>query len=60
MNRNDRVLARRGARELTVEEIESVSGAGGAHTNVCSLALATTTHTGVGDGDACGDVDTTN
>jgi len=55
-NKPDRVLARRGARELTREEVEAVSGAF-AHTTVCSAAFATQTHTGVGDGDGCGDVD---
>jgi hypothetical protein len=58
MNRNDRVLARRGARELSVKELEAVSG-GIMHTNVASLAMATTTHTTVGDGDAGGDFDIT-
>lgn len=52
---DNRVLARSGARELTIEEIDFVSAA--AHTNVCSFAVATSTHTGPGDGDACGDVD---
>lgn len=56
-NKSDRVLARRGARELTREEIEVVSGAY-AITNVCSAAFATKTHTGIGDGDGCpGDTD---
>jgi hypothetical protein len=56
-NKSDRVLARRGARELTQEEAEMVSGAF-ATTNVCSAAFATKTHTGFGDGDGCpGDVD---
>jgi hypothetical protein len=54
MNDN-RVLARSGARELTIEEIDFVSAA--AHTNNCSAATATATHTGPGDGDACGDSD---
>jgi hypothetical protein len=52
---DNRVLARSGARELTVEEIDFVSAA--AHTNVCSVAIATSTHTGFGDGDGCGDTD---
>jgi hypothetical protein len=52
---NNRVLARGGARELTIEEIDFVSAA--AHTNNCSIATATATHTGPGDGDACGDSD---
>jgi hypothetical protein len=55
-NKPDRVLARRGARELSREEVEIVSGAF-AHTNVCSSAFATQTHTGLGDGDGCTDVD---
>ena len=52
----DRVLARRGARELTREEVEAVSGAF-AHTTNCTGAFATQTHTGIGDGDGCGDID---
>jgi phage tail tape-measure protein len=55
-NKPDRVLARRGARELTREELDLVSGAF-ATTDVCSAAFATQTHTGAGDGDGCGDVD---
>ena len=55
-NKPDRVLGRRGARELTREELDVVSGAF-AHTNVCSAAFATQTHTGFGDGDGCSDVD---
>jgi phage tail tape-measure protein len=57
-NKPDRVLARRGARELTREELDVVSGAF-AITNVCSAAFATRTHTGPGDGDGCSDVDST-
>lgn len=53
---DNRVFARNGARELTVEEFEIVS-AGINHTNVCSIAIATATHTGPGDGDGCGDSD---
>ena len=54
----DRVLARRGARELTVMEMEHVSGGGPPiHTNVASLAQLTTTHTGAGDNDGGGDTD---
>jgi hypothetical protein len=52
---NNRVLARSGARELTIDEIDFVSAA--AHTNNCTAATATATHTGFGDGDACGDTD---
>ena len=57
VSKPDRVLARRGARELTREELDVVSGAF-AITNVCSAAFATKTHTGLGDGDGCSDVDT--
>jgi hypothetical protein len=59
MKQSARVLARRGARELTTVELESVSGGGLVHTNVASVALATSTHTGVGDGDGVGDIDIT-
>jgi hypothetical protein len=52
---NNRILARAGARELTLEEIDWVSA--GAMTQVCSRPMATATHTGPGDGDACGDQD---
>jgi len=55
----NRVLARAGARELTIEEVEMVSGSGVAHTNVCTGILATTTITGTGDGDGCRDTDHT-
>lgn len=54
---NNRVLARTGARELTIKELEVVSAA--AHTNVCTAATALATHTGAGDGDGCGDADLT-
>lgn len=52
---DNRVLSRRGARELTTDEAREVS-AGQAHTNVCSLAFnfVTLVHTG-GDGDGCSD-----
>ena len=53
---NSRVLARVGARELTVNELDVVSA--GAHTNVCSAVMATASHTGFGDGDGCSDTDT--
>lgn len=46
---NNRVLSRIGARQLTPEEIEYVTGGIVFHTNVCTLA---TTH--AGDGDGCG------
>ena len=54
MTEQERVLLRRGARELTVEEANFV-GAGQSHTNVCSLITATST--GSGDGDGCTDTD---
>ena len=55
---DNRVLVRTGARELTKEEIDHVSGAQ-FHTNVCTapFPFATSTHTGPGDGDGCGDTD---
>ena len=56
MNDENRVLLRKGARELTISETARVSA--GAHTNVCSAAMATASHTGFGDGDGCGDTDT--
>jgi hypothetical protein len=56
MNQENRVLSRLGARELTYDEIESVSGARAFHTNVCTIA--TMTATGSGDGDGCSDTDT--
>ena len=52
---DNRVLARNGARELTVKEVDFVSAA--FQTLVCTLAVATATHTGAGDGDGCGDAD---
>jgi hypothetical protein len=52
---DNRVLARTGARELTVEEADFVGG--GFNTFVCTFAVATHTHTGAGDGDGCGDAD---
>ena len=57
MSRQDnRVLARAGARELTIEEVDQVSAAMG-HTNVCTAIMATATATGSGDGDGCSDSD---
>ena len=53
-----RVLVRAGARELTIDEIEYVSAAMQAHTNVCTAIMATSTGTGPGDGDGCSDTDT--
>ena len=59
-NNSDRVLARRGARELTVKETGAVSGAGfPVCTDVASLAYMTVTHTGCGDNDGGSDTDTT-
>ena len=57
MSRQDnRVLARAGARELTIEEVDQVSAAM-AHTNVCTAIMATASITGPGDGDGCSDTD---
>ena len=54
---DNRVLARAGARELTIAEIDQVSAAMQAHTNVCTAVMATATVTGPGDGDGCSDTD---
>ena len=54
---DNRVLARAGARELTIDEIDYVSAAGIVHTNVCTAIMATATATGPGDGDGCSDTD---
>ena len=54
---NNRVLARFGARELSIEEVDQVSAAMQAHTNVCTAIMATATATGSGDGDGCSDTD---
>jgi hypothetical protein len=54
---DNRVLARTGARELTIEEVDQVSAAMAAHTNVCTAIMATGTATGPGDGDGCSDTD---
>lgn len=54
---DNRVLARSGARELTIEEIDYVSAAQIVHTNVCTAIMATATATGPGDGDGCSDTD---
>jgi len=57
MSRQDnRVLARTGARELSIDEVDQVSAAMG-HTNVCTAIMATATATGSGDGDGCSDSD---
>jgi hypothetical protein len=53
---DNRVLARFGARELTIDEVDHVSAAMG-HTNVCTAMIATATVTGAGDGDGCSDTD---
>ncbi|HEX3683997.1 MAG TPA: hypothetical protein VHU83_15805 [Bryobacteraceae bacterium] len=57
-NKSGRVLARRGARELTVREAEAVSGGGSLTcTDVASLARSTATATGCGDNDGGHDTD---
>lgn len=56
---HNRVLCRRGARELTVVEAEFVNGAAAFNTLVCTISVfnvKTQTHTG-GDGDGCSDTD---
>jgi len=45
-----RVLSRIGARLLTPQEVERVSGSGPVHTNVCTVINPTT---GKADGDGC-------
>jgi hypothetical protein len=56
----ERVLARRGARELTVREAEAVSGGGPPIcTDVASLAYMTATATGCPDNDGGHDTDIT-
>lgn len=57
MSAENRVLGRRGARELEVAELEAVSGGLAFNTLVCTAALATHTVTGPGDGDGCSDSD---
>jgi hypothetical protein len=54
---DSRVLARFGARELTMDEIDHVSAAMQNHTNVCTAAMPFATATGSGDGDGCSDTD---
>lgn len=54
---DNRVLVRKGARELTIDEIDQVSAGMQAHTNVCTAAMAIATNTGAGDGDGCSDFD---
>lgn len=56
----NRVLCRRGARELTANETELIIGAAAFNTQVCTDAIfgaLTGTTTGPGDGDGCGDHD---
>ncbi len=55
-NENNRVLGRRGARELTANEAEVVSAAA-LRTLLCTATVATATVTGFGDGDGCSDTD---
>ncbi|HEY6251791.1 MAG TPA: hypothetical protein VI685_17675 [Candidatus Angelobacter sp.] len=59
--KDNRVLCRRGARELTVNETDFVGGAAPFNTLVCTIAfdIKTQTHTG-GDGDGCSDHDSDN
>jgi hypothetical protein len=58
MNHQERVLLRRGARELTPEETDYVSAADMAfNTLVCTALMKTATVTGPGDGDGCSDSD---
>lgn len=47
MNHNNRVLSRTGARELTLQEVDRVSGSGPLHTNVITFHPVT----GQRDGD---------
>jgi len=56
-NTNNRVLSRRGARDITTQELDYVAGAAAAHTLVCTAVMATGTVTGPGDGDGCSDSD---
>jgi hypothetical protein len=51
---NRRVMSRLGARELTVKELEQVSGSQIVRTDNCSII--TTKLTGSGDGDGCTDI----
>jgi hypothetical protein len=52
MYKDNRVLIRRGARELTVDETSTVGGS--VNTFVCTFPLPPVTLTGAADGDACG------
>jgi hypothetical protein len=53
----NRVLARAGARELTIDEADLVSAGIQVHTDLCTAIMATATVTGPGDGDGCSDTD---
>jgi hypothetical protein len=48
--RNNRVLGRVGARELTMEETEQVAGSLQVHTLFCTAMQTTAAHPGDGDG----------
>jgi hypothetical protein len=51
MKQDRRVLVRLGARQLTAEEVEYVSGSSNfPHTNACSFISPVATSTGDGDG----------
>ncbi|MGE5323209.1 MAG: hypothetical protein ACM3SW_10120 [Actinomycetota bacterium] len=56
-DKENRVLGRRGARDITIPELEYINGAGTLHTEVCTAIMATGTVTGPGDGDGCSDSD---
>lgn len=56
-DKENRVLVRRGARDITTKELDQVSGGSAFHTLVCTAVLATGTITGPGDGDGCSDSD---
>lgn len=56
-DKENRVLGRRGARDITTQELDYVSGAVQFHTLVCTAIMATATVTGPGDGDGCSDSD---
>jgi hypothetical protein len=50
-HKSDRVLSRLGARDLSIPEIELVSGSFQVHTLICTAM--NTTHHAPGDGDGC-------
>jgi len=56
-DKENRVLVRRGARDITTQELDLVNGAAAANTLVCTAIMATGTVTGPGDGDGCSDSD---